>query len=139
MVTKETASTKTYFWKNLECELCKTPFPNYVKRLGENADEISLHVIQYWKPEPFGELQPHYLVLESITHVSSKVIHVVDMLSTPQAKIGRGHDVDVRITDISVSRLHALIKRTAKGYFYIQDNHSKFGSLALIKSPISLN
>lgn len=45
----------------------------------------------------------------------------------------------MRITDISVSRLHAMIKRTSKGYFYIQDNQSKFGSLALVKSPVSLN
>jgi pSer/pThr/pTyr-binding forkhead associated (FHA) protein len=60
------------------------------------------------------------------------------MLNADSAKIGRGHDVDVRITDISVSRLHALIKKTKKGYFYIQDNHSKFGSLALVKNPVFL-
>jgi pSer/pThr/pTyr-binding forkhead associated (FHA) protein len=60
------------------------------------------------------------------------------MRLTESAKIGRGHDVDVRITDISVSRLHGLIKKTPKGYFYIQDNHSKFGSLALIRNPVQL-
>jgi hypothetical protein len=38
MITKETPSTKTYFWKNLECELCKTAFPNYVKPPGENTE-----------------------------------------------------------------------------------------------------
>jgi pSer/pThr/pTyr-binding forkhead associated (FHA) protein len=27
-------------------------------------------------------------------------------------KVGRGHDSEVRITDISVSRCHALIKRS---------------------------
>jgi len=138
MVTKETPSTKTYFWKNLECELCKTPFPNYVKPPGENTEEISLHVVQYQKPDVVLNRDPHYLVLESITHVSSKVIHVVNMMNTESAKIGRGHEVDVRITDISVSRLHALIKKTSKGYFYIQDNNSKFGSLALVKNPILL-
>jgi FHA domain len=47
------------------------------------------------------------------------VIHVINMLKTEQAKIGRGHDVDVRITDISVSRLHAVIKKTPRGYFYL--------------------
>ena len=44
--------------------------------------------------------------------------------------------MDVRITDISVSRLHALIKRTDKGYFYLQDNKSKFGTLALARNPV---
>jgi len=39
------------------------------------------------------------------------VIH----LFTPQfektfLKIGRGHDADIRLNDISVSRLHALLK-----------------------------
>ncbi len=53
--------------------------------------------------------------------------------------MGRGNDTDVRIHDISVSRLHALIKKTAKGYYYIEDNHSKFGTLALIKHPIILS
>ena len=27
-ITKETAFTKTFFWKTLECELCKTTYPN---------------------------------------------------------------------------------------------------------------
>ena len=76
------------------------------------------------------------MVLESITNAAGKVIHVVNMLKTDGAKIGRGHDVDVRITDISVSRLHALIKKTPKGYFYVQNNKSKFGTLTLIKHPI---
>jgi hypothetical protein len=136
MVMKETASTKTYFWKNLECELCKTAFPNFVRAPGDNTEDISLHVVKYDKPTFLDNQEPHYLILESITHVSSKVIHVVNMLATETVKIGRGHDVDVRITDISVSRLHAVIKRSEKGYFYLQDNKSKFGTLALTRNPI---
>jgi hypothetical protein len=46
--TKETASTKTFYWKNLECELCKTSYPNSVQ-LGENKN-ISLKVITYELP-----------------------------------------------------------------------------------------
>ena len=30
-VTKENAFSRTYFWKTLECELCKTTFPNMIK------------------------------------------------------------------------------------------------------------
>lgn len=37
-------------------------------------------------------------------------------------KVGRGHDCEVRITDISVSRCHAMIKRTTKGDFVLEDN-----------------
>ena len=44
-------------------------------------------------------------------------------------KVGRGHDSEVRITDISVSRCHALIKRSLKGDYILEDNSSKFGTL----------
>jgi pSer/pThr/pTyr-binding forkhead associated (FHA) protein len=38
-------------------------------------------------------------------------------------KIGRGNENDLRLNDISVSRLHAWIKRDPKdGSFYIEDN-----------------
>lgn len=43
-------------------------------------------------------------------------------------KLGRGHDCEIRITDISVSRNHALIKFN-NGGFHIFDNKSKFGTL----------
>ncbi|TNV74236.1 hypothetical protein FGO68_gene11599 [Halteria grandinella] len=141
MITKETVSTKTFYWKDLNCELCKTAFPNYVKSpwQEEHDKDISLHVVNYEKPSYTEEQTPAYLVLESITNAQGKVIHVVDMSKCEEAKIGRGNDVDVRITDISVSRLHALIKKTPKGYFFVQDNKSKFGTLTLIRSPIMLH
>jgi pSer/pThr/pTyr-binding forkhead associated (FHA) protein len=34
------------------------------------------------------------------------------MLNVNEIKLGRGHDADVRVTDISVSRLHAVLKKT---------------------------
>jgi pSer/pThr/pTyr-binding forkhead associated (FHA) protein len=43
-------------------------------------------------------------------------------------KLGRGHECEIRITDISVSRNHALIKNV-NGSFYVFDNKSKFGTL----------
>ena len=43
-------------------------------------------------------------------------------------KLGRGHDCEIRITDISVSRNHALIKNIGNNFF-IFDNKSKFGTL----------
>jgi hypothetical protein len=49
--------------------------------------------------------------------------------------VGRGHDKDVRITDISVSRFHALIKKNSYGEYYLEDNNSKFGTLVQVKKP----
>jgi pSer/pThr/pTyr-binding forkhead associated (FHA) protein len=44
----------------------------------------------------------------------------------------------VRINDISVSRLHALLKYQDDG-FYIEDNNSKFGTIVLIQDKLYLN
>jgi pSer/pThr/pTyr-binding forkhead associated (FHA) protein len=44
-------------------------------------------------------------------------------------RVGRGHDADIRVTDISVSRFHAKINRSEDGSFYVEDNKSKFGTL----------
>lgn len=46
--------------------------------------------------------------------------------------MGRGHESEVRVNDISVSRCHAIIKYKPDG-IYIEDNRSKFGTLVLLK------
>jgi pSer/pThr/pTyr-binding forkhead associated (FHA) protein len=43
-------------------------------------------------------------------------------------RIGRGHESEIRIPDISVSRFHALITFHDSN-FYLEDNTSKFGTL----------
>lgn len=45
-------------------------------------------------------------------------------------KIGRSHEADVYIDDISVTRYHAILRYTEDG-FYLSDNNSKFGTLSL--------
>jgi len=51
------------------------------------------------------------------------------MKDKPYFRVGRGHDVDIRVTDISVSRFHARINKADDGNFYVEDNRSKFGTL----------
>ena len=46
----------------------------------------SIELISYDKPEN------EYLVLESVTQQNIKIIHVIDMDSREQIKVGRGHD-----------------------------------------------
>jgi len=60
---------------------------------------------------------------------------VISLAKKNPIKLGRGHDVDIRTTDISVSRFHALLKYN-KGNFYIEDNNSKFGTLVLLRDSI---
>lgn len=77
-------------------------------------------------------------MLESISSNTSKVIHVLNLTGNTKLFIGRGHDAQIRVTDISVSRLHALIVKHRNGYFYLIDNDSKFGTLALVRTPLQL-
>lgn len=66
------------------------------------------------------------------------MIQIVNMGTKNTIKIGRGVDTDLRINDISVSRIHAFIK-LENGSFYLEDNHSKFGTLVLVNKPILMN
>jgi pSer/pThr/pTyr-binding forkhead associated (FHA) protein len=77
----------------------------------------------------------NYLVMESLPleRNSSRTIHILGFSDTEtQYKMGRGHDSEVRVNDISVSRTHAIINYTPGGFF-IKDNNSKFGTLVLCK------
>ena len=53
-------------------------------------------------------------------------------------KLGRGHESNIRISDISVSRCHAIIKVIDKR-FYIEDNNAKFGTLVGFTNPIPID
>lgn len=121
----------TYFWKNLECELCKTRFPIEIELSGGQKVGILDYELPVYEPNE----HPHYITLESISSNTSKVVHVLNMIYEDEISIGRGHDIAVRVTDISVSRCHAIIKKSPLGFYYIIDNNSKFGTLALVRQP----
>lgn len=66
------------------------------------------------------------------------MIYIIKPSSTKTVfKLGRGHESDLRINDISVSRCHAMIK-FVDGKFVLEDNHSKFGTLVLVKKRTPL-
>ncbi len=76
----------------------------------------------------------NFLQLETICKDKNfgRVVHV--LYPNPSKllfKLGRGHDADVKIGDISVSRVHAQISLTPKGYM-LEDGTSKFGTLFLL-------
>lgn len=62
---------------------------------------------------------------------------LIQNLGPEGIKLGRGHECEIRITDISVSRNHALIKHNYDG-FYIFDNKSKFGTLVREEGTLSM-
>jgi len=69
---------------------------------------------------------------------TSRNIHMLTVTDKKSDfKLGRGHESEVRINDISVSRCHAIIKCHKDG-FYIEDNLSKFGTIVLLKNTLRL-
>jgi pSer/pThr/pTyr-binding forkhead associated (FHA) protein len=69
---------------------------------------------------------------------TSRNIHMLTVTAAKsEFKLGRGHESEVRINDISVSRCHAIIKCKKDG-FYIEDNLSKFGTIVLLKDKMRL-
>lgn len=80
----------------------------------------------------------NYMILESLNQVKDnknyKSIHVITLNKEERIIMGRGHEADVRINDISVSRSHGTIFLSKDGKIQLKDFGSKFGTLALIQN-----
>lgn len=127
VMTRASDSSMTYQWKTLECEICKTELPFTLNYRG-----TSLSLFDFDKP------QTPYIVLEAYSagRSTTKAMHVISMTEGKTSiRLGRGHESDIRINDISVSRCHALIK-FKEGQFVIEDNSSKFGTLVKVNQMI---
>ena len=122
----------TYTFKKFNCEICNEPYPFAVK-----VKDKCYNLFDYSVPE--GQ---NYIILQSLNSVKENAyplsIHVLMFIDNGDYfSIGRGHESDIRISDISVSRLHAKIfMRDNK--FYMEDVGSKFGTLVLAKEPVEM-
>ena len=93
-------------------------------------------MIEYKKPtgKPF-------IVLESVRNEknTSRQAHmiVVDHDWT-EFRIGWGHESDIWINDISVSRTHVVLRYIKDKGFELEDRKSKFGTLVFLKDPIKI-
>lgn len=86
-------------------------------------------------PKP---LNNDFLLLEAIStnkEASRAIYLLVPTKSNEAYRLGRGHDADIKMPDISVSRLHATITATKQG-FTIRNNNAKFGTLVHIKRKL---
>ena len=152
------ATTISYFWRNLDCELCKLSYPTSVECPSQTNPSGVEFVDLYELPKPDGP----YIVLESNIRVPvaapnsstnsvsgvtlQKGLHIMSLSkSRSSVLLGRGHDADVRINDISVSRIHGTIKLVhatvngvRKQQILIEDKGSKFGSLLGVRGPIPI-
>ena len=82
-----------------------------------------------------------YIVLESIRNDknNSRYVHTIVAENKKEFILGRGHESDLRVNDISVSRVHVKITYSEEeGHFVLEDRKSKFGTLVLLKGPLDI-
>ena len=132
MNKKESDHLISMYWKTFECEICKQAYP-YLFKVGPRIYKL----VEIQQPKNCG----YFMVMESLPleKNTSRTIHILGF--SPQKEhfnMGRGHESEVRVNDISVSRCHAIIKYKPEG-FYVEDNKSKFGTLVLLKESFPLN
>ena len=123
--TKLTEFTFSYNWKNLVCELWGDRLKD---RYIINGKEC--YILEFLRPE-----EGNYMIMESYTNTPHKTIHVLvsNKKNNPydadvEYWVGRANEAAVRITDISVSRMHASITYS-EGNYYVRDEAAKFGTL----------
>ncbi|SOV18148.1 conserved protein, unknown function [Plasmodium sp. gorilla clade G2] len=109
------------FIKDICCELCKSKYPKSIK---QNEELVQLVKIP--------NLKTPLIVLDNIIGQTSKGVHLISFADKKYLKLGRGHESDVRIPDVSISRYHATIKYE-KGLFKLEDHNSKFGTLVALR------
>jgi len=122
----ESGTIGSYFYRPLACELCKAVYPSHVHWGNDRAPLVEVP----WTQPPFIVLEN--MVRDSQQH-ATRGLHVIS-LAEKVLKLGRGHESDVRIADVSISRCHATI-RFHRGQFLLEDNNSKFGTLVAMKKP----
>lgn len=115
-------NSHSYFVKSLTCEISRCPVqPNLIVQ-DQTVDLLSIE-----------KVEPPYITLESSSSDKNEYsLHLISLNNKNNVRLGRGHDSDIRISDISVSRCHAIIKYD-EGEFVLEDNSSKFGTLVEIK------
>jgi len=128
----EKKSVTSYNMKSFNCEICKTPYPLRIRSSNTFYD-----IIDYTRP-----VDKNYIILESLNQLKDnnnyKSIQVITLEENEKIVMGRGHETDVRINDISVSRTHAVIS-LSNNKIFIRDLKSKFGTLVLIQEELEIS
>ena len=110
--------------KEVDCELCKSKLPDYIRHKNKLYKIIEYHT-------DFK----NYLSFENLTldKQNNKFIYIINLDKEKKIKLGRGHEANVLLSDISVSRVHCLLN-IENNNIYLEDNNSKYGTLVLIQT-----
>lgn len=124
VASRITEKAMSLYLKDLSCELCNTALPSFITC--ENQ-QISLVAMNF--------PNKNYIVFEEFRPEKKQKqgLHIISLDPGEFGNIGRGHDCDIKISDISVSRKHCKVKLQGDS-FYIEDLKSKFGTLVKLGS-----
>ena len=78
------------------------------------------------------------MVDEEGNAMKSNGVYIVSFSGREELRIGRAHEAEVRINDISVSRQHASFRMIGDNV-YLADTKSKFGTLVLLQNDVRLS
>lgn len=135
-MVKEGSNIQRFHWKSLECELCKEQLPKSINIFGKDHDLFQIDL-----PD-----EDPYIILEAKEFIDKKKSSVYYLIYFPtntdgereqQISFGRTSECDVKLSDISVSRTHAFLKRRNSDLFLI-DNKAKFGTLLRMRKGLDL-
>ena len=118
---------------NFLCPICNEPYNPIIK--------INSH---YFNILPYSfDKNNYHLVLESINFVKDGVYcMMIIIFNFPNKKeeffLGRGHEASFKISDISISRVHAKVYLKDDN-IVIDDLGSKFGTLLLVRKNIEVS
>ena len=126
-IVKSTCFATSVSVKAFECELCKQVYNLTVDYHGKIYE---LTPISIPNNEPF-------ILMESTSNLPNMLFCLVKFNSKKTLRVGRNNISDVKLTDSSISRNHAIIKYT-DGEFILEDNFSKFGTSILVNKPICI-
>lgn len=119
----------SYYYRPQSCELCKALFPTYLYHQNRRVLLVDM-------PTP----TPPFIVLECHERHQprvGRVLHISSLAENKILKLGRGHESDVRIGDVSISRCHATIQ-FQEGRFVLEDMNSKFGTLVAMRESCAV-
>ena len=136
--------------KLIECELCKTGLPDYIRHNNEiynllnldmNFDTDKMIKKKGKSRKNRKECKYNYIILDSITPKNTddnKFRFLVKFNENNIIKIGRGPEMQLMLNDISVSRNHCQLVINDDGDVILEDKNSRFGSLVLIQEEIEI-
>ena len=122
--------SKTLYWHNLKCESCLSDYPFFIKYRGRLRP-----LVNFGFPENSTSFILKSVQQDEKKYHSFHICHTKNIFDT--FTIGRGENCNVRINDLTVSQLHALIRIDGDN-LYLIDNNSKFGTYLSIKNFIKI-